>query len=781
MHSRGFLALFCAVGVLAAGCGADPRRQAGENLFHAFQDSCVTQGPWTGAALTQNSRLIDAINSIMRSPACAGLQGVLQGIQSSALTIQSQLRDPWVQDSRRKEEVMQELTLALGSASDPTTKDLLRTALVEAQVAHIVAKTSGIGAREDRYFNVTNQLSSTMQSILPALTPRTGSLALCLAQNPAAAVQISTSLLAMSGNFISPVVGGAASVLGGLVSLGVEYAVNEDNVQEILRLAGAQMPTALACGLETMSELYCNANDAHDLIELQAQSYPARRGPPEPLWLGLDLLSRRLPVLRNWLLRIRNGVTPTNPYEAARQIEAWERIQALDNAYLNIQSQFIQGGESDAQLASSPAARQEQIRAFMIGIAYQLSAFNDDNATPFRPLRASAYQAACLLSRGGNTPLGSCPRPANGNSTPLGDYIDANNLVPEQFTTLVENWRLIYARVYELARVYFSQNISADAGSIITEATQAQVDNASPKDILVSVRSFAANSLTHATEANHRHLTEETISLIDQALTLIDLDPDLVPPTNSLPQACRTAADQSDPNDPERVTRIRVGCLFEVLRLRQGLAFISDRLTRLIRWEVQRAVRNGEFPANIRDILTIAGGEIHDRVVASGIDIRSLDTNRAREISQSNLTSFRNYFAPILPDVVGRLAREAREAGEPRTGANRPKGQVLGHLCSLVLATGSRWPGMSADPEAARRAYNICRQSTYSSEFPDPDHRLNLNFAELEGDLSGKPYTYRFCAFHRFLRASRMAELTRGRREIDPNTLVIFQGVSAFF
>jgi hypothetical protein len=203
-------------------------------------------------------------------------------------------------------------------------------------------------------------------------------------------------------------------------------------------------------------------------------------------------------------------------------------------------------------------------------------------------------------------------------------------------------------------------------------------------------------------------------------------------------------------------------------------------MTRFLRWEIQRQLRDGEFPSDIRDILTISGGDIHDRVLASGIDLASLDTGRAREIAQSTIQSFRNYFAPILPEVIERLDREARESREPTSGANRPKGQVLGHLCTLVLASGTSWP-QGNDITAARRALDICQRSSLYSVFPDPDHRLNLHFNELQADLRNKPQMYRICAFHRFLRASRMAEITRGRTDIQPSQLGILRASPLFF
>jgi hypothetical protein len=47
--------------------------------------------------------------------------------------------------------------------------------------------------------------------------------------------------------------------------------------------------------------------------------------------------------------------------------------------------------------------------------------------------------------------------------------------------------------------------------------------------------------------------------------------------------------------------------------------------------------------------------------------------------------------------------------------------------------------------------------------------------------LRGKDQIYRMCTFHRFLRANRMAEITRGRTDIQPGQLGILGAQPIFF
>jgi hypothetical protein len=102
---------------------------------------------------------------------------------------------------------------------------------------------------------------------------------------------------------------------------------------------------------------------------------------------------------------------------------------------------------------------------------------------------------------------------------------------------------------------------------------------------------------------------------------------------------------------------------------------------------------------------------------------------------------------------VEALHKAAIEAGEPADGANRPNGQTLAQLCTLILATGQEWPDQVS--------WKLCSKAVLSSIYPDPRGQLTIRLEKLREEMEGKPLDVRICAFHRFLRAGKLAEILR--------------------
>jgi hypothetical protein len=105
-----------------------------------------------------------------------------------------------------------------------------------------------------------------------------------------------------------------------------------------------------------------------------------------------------------------------------------------------------------------------------------------------------------------------------------------------------------------------------------------------------------------------------------------------------------------------------------------------------------------------------------------------------------------------MSESVEMLQKAAVEAGEPLRGSDRANGQVLGHLCTLILATGREWP-KGFDPSICMQAYLDPLYGGHGSP------AFSIEVGKLAKELEGKPYTNRFCAYHRYLRAERLAEM----------------------
>jgi hypothetical protein len=72
----------------------------------------------------------------------------------------------------------------------------------------------------------------------------------------------------------------------------------------------------------------------------------------------------------------------------------------------------------------------------------------------------------------------------------------------------------------------------------------------------------------------------------------------------------------------------------------------------------------------------------------------------------------------------------------------------------LILATGNEWPA-GFDP-------SICEKAYLDPLYGGPKSpAFSIEVKKLAQDLKGKPFKTRYCAYHRYLRAERLAELPR--------------------
>ncbi len=717
-------------------CESEDHHEAATRLISSFQGGCSTSGRWTEAALSHNQALISILEELKEHEHCKPYRNTLVAIQNLHEQVALLLKDESYSEYRLAEEKLQELTLALsGVPSGSPLETALSEALVLTQVdlaQKRAAKNSSQDSQErDRFARSTLQFATYMQSILE----QTDGLAGCLHSSPGAAVQLGTNLLAIGGSFISPIYGAGAAVVGQLINVGVDFVRSLGTDEKIWNLHSAQMPIALSCGLESMTELYCNANDAFELLELQSKSYSSPGANPAPIWRGLDLLGRRLPVLNQWLLSVKNGVTPTDPTEANRQNAVWKKVQQLENITRVIHGNISQSQKFyEAAAADASVQRDILFKAIRDNAYYLVYSGSDEKhgSTPFLDKSSDPMMYACWLSLGVNT---LCPIKEQIHTGNLEGYI-RDKLLSDPRTSmagLFSNWEGVFDSVKNQVDIEFAQTITSDPLKLIAAAKQAPADNVSPREALKMTQAFLQEMKTR-TRSNPQltEILDSTIALISNALTIID-------------------DDSGSSSVVQRITTI-----LNLFELKKGLQFFNERISSFIQWDLQEKIARGELPSDAADILKSAGADIRARLTASGVrnlDRVSLDLNKSRSLMERNIGSFREFFTHSFAESIEALSAAALKAGEPERGANRPNGQILGQLCTLLLATDSKWP--------QEISWEICSHATLDSVYPDPDNKISIELSRLSSELEGKTFQKRACAMQRFLRAGRLAEIIK--------------------
>ncbi|MBI3558503.1 MAG: hypothetical protein HY074_19710 [Deltaproteobacteria bacterium] len=217
----------------------------------------------------------------------------------------------------------------------------------------------------------------------------------------------------------------------------------------------------------------------------------------------------------------------------------------------------------------------------------------------------------------------------------------------------------------------------------------------------------------------------------------------------------------------------RVRALIDTLDLKHSARAFLQLVTEVVSTDIQKRIDQGELPREISDILRASGGDVRTRLQSAGIDNLGpviADINGSRNLTENNITNFRNYFAPSFVKVIAKLhalAHPKGQTGEPDSGVNRPHSQTLAKLCLLLITTGYEWPD--------RKTGEICSGQTLSSLYSDTRNSsdpLTIHIAEVEARLKGKRVQDRFCTYYKFSRAERLAEvLDRLQRRPRPQTL----------
>lgn len=749
-------ALLGALGLLllSAGCDSD-RPEVSGDLMNAFGGVCSPAGLWTRNALKQNDSLVQTLQNLVSDPDCKDYLSTLMTVQTAVSQANHLLKDDSFLKYRSDQEQIQDLSLALQAPSslNPNLVSQLQSQLILTQLdlyqANAMERATQTVADKNRYAQSTADLSQYLQTVMTA--EQSGGMAACLKKHPEAAVGMAGNLLALGGSFVSPIYGAGFAVVGQILSIGVDYASHSTTEDAIWNLHAAAMPTALTCGLESMTELFCDAEDSFALLELKRDSLHNGTGHTDPIWKGIDLLSNRMPVLNEWLTKVKNGIAPTDSGLADKQNRILDKMNVVDKtqnsvfASLSDDKQSFDSSSPDQKYNVLIKTIKDQIVLIMGTNGGGYSSGSSAVPNPFLDLTTDNRNFACWLVLGMNA---DCKIPSGVGYQELEDYLRNTIHAQPTFDQLFANWKTIYQAVKAQVDHEFARTITANPSSLIADAYESSPTNVSPRTVLQQLIEYFnglkdTNSIDNPAYKPHLN---ETIALLQNVLSTLD------------PSGKDDAA--------SKITDI-----YQKLELNRGLEIFADRISRIVEWDINAKIKNGEFPKDLTEILKLAGSQLNDRLIQSGqgetdSDLAK-DLNDARSIAQANITVFRDFFGEAMGKSVDMLHKAAIEAGEPDRGPNRPNGQMLGHLCTLILSTGKEWPS-GLDRSICEKAY----LDPLYGEAGSP--AFSIEVAKLAQEMEGKPFSTRFCAYHKYMRAERLAELPpmNGRKDVLSDRLL---------
>lgn len=698
-----------------------------EQVLSSFANSCQSSyGPWTKSALSHTQNLINSLESIKQHKIedCKGVDNALQTVQNIHSQLQRMSEDYHVTNYRLAQEKRINLILSLTKAQQKNDQQLisyLRSALYEVELEIATAKAEASVLKSDtnehRLIRGLDQLTNYVSSLASQ-----GNLASCVASSPLAPLQIGSSLLAIGGNFATPVIGSALASIGQMINSSVMFLRTLPLEKAKLKFEDTRMQVALTCAIESMAQNYCEAKDAEELIEFALND--SSQDIQSPIWKSLNLLKDNLPILNRWLLKLSNGINPSDSFAAERLNKVWtnhNNLRLIKNSALG----FLNEVQKKLNRTTDPADKTLIEKQGMKELLDHLLLTKERYSAATGPI-ADAYSRetiVCLLSQ---DPL--CQ-----------DYIDQNLgytqiidkvIILNGFNGMKQRTVEIINNVSKIITAELQDTINQDPDLLITTAFQKGPFKVSPVRALSEISIFLKELKKDSHFRDYRQkrlykLLKDTQHLTQKVLESL--------------------------NDPKVPSIEALNIVFNDFKLLNGVQYYNSRVRQIIEWYLDVKIRKGDFPKNITTDLLASGKNISQQLNESGIDIYENadeilgDIRTAKHIAKQNLINTHNAFASTYDQAIKELTRTANDSGEQYF--DEPSLQLLSKLCNLILITSNKWP------QKVDIAY--CEHSELRSVYKNSN--LKLKFSNLQQTIKNQKYSFdkKVCIYSDFLKASK--------------------------
>jgi hypothetical protein len=684
-----------------------------EQLFNYFSANCRTQGEFTRAAASDSIALMKSLQAIANDEDCKSISGAISQLDllNQQIARVEKLNETQVQlaSINAKE---QELLLQLSTTTDSSTLASINAVLRDLQIerAGIIGKENAV---KDLQQPDQMSIMTSLISISNAAFTQISKNEKCVNKNP----QILTTITS-----VVAAVGAAASVVNPALGLGLaagatflgqtveSFRINGLN-RKIRRIADTSIAMeAYKCAIETMSYRWCDMDNAESFLHFKAKQRQRNFSPGE-LARAIRLNDREIPVLLNWLDKVRAGVKPSTISDSDRQKLVFQRDSMVRAAealgYGVIEENRRLYDRTDVK------DRWALIRTLIIRLIPSTSEGNP--LYNVFPITQGMYFLAGIEEA-------QIPRAADGSYIPLDFY------TPSISPTL----KTQYFKWVDMARVRVNLELTnvlqPDTLQILTNAYDRSDNNwkLSPMDSLKNIKEFLE---TLPPETNNLPVFKRIY-----ADTL-----------NKLEVIYRAVEDGVIQSDSRIYDNSPLQTVYDTAQLSFGVVVLQTRLEMIIRQALLRMIENSKPEDQNWAAQVLAADRFTDVLTKmSGTDNLALiqaDINRAKPMTISNLESFTAVFGKNINKILKRLVKE--ESKSTGTVA-RSKKQTRTDLCYLLLASPT-WP--------KKVNFKYCEGLQFSSIIPGGPKGTVISKALINSDFSK-----RACIHRDFFRDSKIFE-----------------------
>ncbi len=634
-----------------------------QNLLSYFSANCRTQGEWTRSALADSTALIESLKSISQDQDCKSVSGAIA--QLNILNQQLSTLEKTNQTQTRIAEInAQEQELLIQISKTSSTDILLST---NARLRDLQVLRAGLIGKDKAQLELAGPdkaeiLTSVIQMTNTAFQQITSNQR-CLEKNPNIlnAATLIMSAVGATTAMVNPALGlglSAGSTFLGETVEGVRTTLNSWKIRKISDNSIAS--EAYKCALETMAERWCQMKDAEAFLLFKAEQ---RQHPivPSGLGIAIRLNDRELPVLIEWLNKIRSGVTPTTTSDAQRQSAVFTRetyVRSLEATGLGL----IEENRRIYNTYTDFDDRWNFLRSIITSL---LPSTQVPFKNPFYDVYAPGYAPFFLIglqdngdirnNQGQYFAIDSWSKPPGFNPT--------LDLVKDQYLEWVARSR---NRVnQELTQVLQPDGLQTLSSAYDRSGNRWKI---SPMDSLKRLIEFLQVNPPQEKDQAFRKLYENTLLKLQEVYAVTE---DAV-----LGNEIFTNGDTSS-----------VEKIYELAQLRYGTVVMEARLDMIVRLSLLELLQNTPNQDQIVVAQLLAAERFTEAISKmSGTDnlaVIRADINRAQPITISNITSFMDIFGKNINRILSKLQKEEKNAN---ITVARSKKYSRTELCFLLLS-----------------------------------------------------------------------------------------------
>jgi hypothetical protein len=730
MHKILFILSFC----LSLNAWSFNRTQLSRTLLNVFGGQCKSVGSYTQAALNQSQALIRTLEELIDDNECGEAHEIISSLSAFSQNMQaSSVSGPQYEVMLLEREI-QELTLALNDTTDPIMQSQIATQLsinrlqlisanaelgVNDQVSHLDRQQVGYYYAQDSLRNLMNRI------------PR---LQNCSKKFRQYATQIAGGILSTASFFVNPALGALMSGASGVMNVGLNAVYNTVSNFQLRQLDDINLPTALSCSAEVLTNMYCETLRAESVIT----TYANLEEDQVTSWDGMPFIFRRLPPLVDWLELVRAGSTASDPFDAQRRLEIMN-----NNTFLDELKQRLDGfiSETDREMKTLTIDLNNYILTkieFLIVQLQQSKAIDTLNGRDFLPFRLIGFADIPRCNFQGQ--FQPCP-----NLQTFRTFYQNGNTVGYRFSlrdwnNAKDNIRIIYREAQDFVNQQLSRILNEDTESVVAQAFEGYEGKLSSFNIFKELITYSQQVKEYLLRYNEGNQYNAHILNIENTQVMVMNVEDLL---TKWRDEARNNQGVTPEQSNEKASKL-LSEIYAIFNLRTGQRFLMDRIKNIVRWDIIARMKNNDFDAQLIELIRLSNTNIISDITSYRLfDMQDIvnDINNSKGILRA---SMQVYFRKL-----NRYFKRSLDLIEKKNLSP----EVKNKLCIHLLASDRLAKGIKS-----KKIMKACRGSSMRSIFKRGQIEIKFDDHVDKNGTFLTDFNHRSCLYNNFMRQARIRE-----------------------